>query len=139
MHQPYKILTLLALALLLSLSCKTVTRLVGDSTPWPTDDFSVDRDPLVFEPDALPEAQIGEDYSVDVIVVDPYTPVGEFSLVGELPPGLELKPVEDVDNTAEIRGTPTEAGTYSFIISVWCYGTQVSGQTGEKEYTIVVR
>ena len=36
-------------------------------------------------------------------------------------------------------GVPEESGTYKFIVSVWCYGTNVSGQTGEKEYTLLVK
>jgi len=55
-----------------------------------------------------------------------------------LPPGLELVIVENVADTARITGTPEKAGTFTFTINVWCYGTMVSGQMGSKEYTILV-
>jgi hypothetical protein len=44
----------------------------------------------------------------------------------------------DADYSAWIYGTPTQAGTFPITLSVWCYGTQESGQTGEKQYTIMV-
>jgi hypothetical protein len=42
-------------------------------------------------------------------------------------------------NTIQISGTPTVAGTFSFTIYVWCYGTNVSGQTATQGYTLVVK
>ncbi len=132
MRLSLKIGILLALAALAlaSLSCEAVNRLAQDT---PTS-------PLVFKPDQLPDAQVGKDYSVRVTVEGSRTPVGAFSLQdGQLPPGLALKKVAGVENTAEISGTPTQAGTYQFVIYVWCYGTQRSGQTGQKEYSIVVK
>jgi hypothetical protein len=42
-------------------------------------------------------------------------------------------------NTAKISGTPEETGTFTFTVSVWCYPERFhQGQTGEKEYKIVV-
>jgi hypothetical protein len=41
-------------------------------------------------------------------------------------------------SAVQIHGTPTTPGSYTFTISVWCYGTNVSGQTGDKQYTLVV-
>lgn len=67
------------------------------------------------------------------------TPVGEFWISeGTLPAGLELIKVEDEQDTARISDVPAESGTFTFTVSVWCYGTNVSGQTGAQEYSIVV-
>jgi hypothetical protein len=130
MRRLYKILIILALVGLAGLACEAVT-VFGVDIPSST---------LVFKPEQLPDAQVGVEYSVRVTVEGSRTPVGDFSLKdGEYPPGLELKVVDGVENTAEIKGTPTEAGTYKFVLDVWCYGTNTPGQTGEKEYTIVVK
>ena len=42
-------------------------------------------------------------------------------------------------NTIQISGTPTVSGTFNFTISVWCYGTNVSGQTADQQYVLVVK
>jgi hypothetical protein len=51
---------------------------------------------------------------------------------------LEPVKVEGEDDTAKISGVPEEAGTFTFTVRVWCYGTNVSAQQGEKEYSILV-
>ena len=43
------------------------------------------------------------------------------------------------ENSARIFGVVRESGTYTFKVSVWCYGTNTTGQSGEKEYTLVVK
>ncbi len=97
------------------------------------------RGPLYFHPDALPPAQAGVPYEAKVSTSNNETPAGDFSVSeGALPPGLTLEPLKG-ENAARIFGTPTEAGTYKFKIFVWCYGTNISGQTGEKEYILVVK
>ncbi len=94
---------------------------------------------LKFDPDQLPDAQVGTAYNVEIHVTENRTPVGNFATgAADLPGGLKLEKVEGVEDTARITGVPAEAGTFTFKIRVWCYGTNVSGQTGEKEYTIVV-
>lgn len=94
---------------------------------------------LKFDPDQLPEAQIGTPYEAEIHVTQNRTPVGDFAISeGSLPSGLEFKKVDGVDDTARISGVPQETGTFTFKISVWCYGTNVSGQTGEQEYSLVV-
>ena len=102
--------------------------------------IETERPSLKFDPAGLPEGQVGVTYDVKVTVSENVTPVGEFSLVegSSLPPGLELVRVEGED-AARITGTPTTAGTYTFTLDVWCYGTMVNGQTGAQEYTIVIR
>ena len=101
--------------------------------------FSSSGGELKFEPDRLPDAQTGAAYEAEIHVTENRTPVGDFALSkGSLPVGLELIKVEGEEDTAKIGGVPREAGTFTFTVSVWCYGTNVSGQTGEKEYTLVV-
>jgi hypothetical protein len=111
-------------------------------TPSPTEEpfptFDPVRDALKFEPAALPAAKVGAPYEAEILITQADTPAGDISISeGALPPGLELVKVEDKD-AARITGTPQQAGTYSFTVYVWCYGTQVSGQTGEIKYEIVV-
>jgi hypothetical protein len=101
--------------------------------------FTPPRGPLKFTPDALPDAQLGLPYEVKIAIGDNATPAGEFSISeGTLPAGLSLEKVEGED-AVRISGTPQQAGTFKFKVYVWCYGTNVSGQTGEKEYTLAVR
>jgi hypothetical protein len=86
----------------------------------------------------LPEAEAGVPYEATISISQNRTPVGGISLSeGTLPPGLELVYTQ-AENTGIITGTPTQDGTFAFTISVWCFGTQESGQTGDKQYTIVV-
>jgi hypothetical protein len=99
---------------------------------------AVPADGLVFSPDALPDAHAGVTYETSIHISNNDTPAGGYSIAeGTLPPGLTLEYV-DADYSAWIYGTPTQAGTFPFTLSVWCYGTMVSGQTGEKQYTLNV-
>ena len=92
---------------------------------------------LQFEPDTLPASQMGAPYEAEIRVTQNVTPVGKFSISkGALPAGLELVDIEG--DAAKISGIPEEAGTFTFTVRVWCYGTSVDGQVGEKEYSIVV-
>ena len=94
--------------------------------------------PLKFLPDALPEAQVGTTYDEEIRISLNNTPVGDFFISdGVLPEGLEFTFLEGED-AATVNGTPTEAGTFTFTVSAWCFGTQVSGQTGEKTYSLTV-
>ncbi len=100
--------------------------------------LSTPRGPLKFYPDKLPEAQTGVPYEAKISITQNVTPAGQFSISeGALPKGLTLEKVQSED-TARISGTPAEAGTFSFKIFVWCYGTNVNGQSGEMQYTIIV-
>src|SRR5512143_1253447 len=101
--------------------------------------FTPPRGPLKFAPAVLPEAQVGMPYDARISISDNATPAGAFSISeGTLPGGVTLEKVEGED-AARISGTPQEAGTFTFRVFVWCYGTNVSGQVGEKEYTLTVR
>jgi hypothetical protein len=107
-------------------------------TEEPEPDFGPMGGPLKFSPDTLPDSQVGTAYDAEIRISLNNTPVGDFFISeGELPEGLEFTFL-DGEDAATIVGTPTEAGTYTFTVTVWCFGTQVSGQTGEKTYTLVV-
>jgi hypothetical protein len=129
------------LAVLLILSASIACSLFVPNVQ-PTDDpepyFGPTGGPLKFLPDALPEAQVGTAYDEEIRISLNNTPVGDFFISdGILPEGLEFTFLEG-DDAATVSGTPTEAGTFTFTVSAWCFGTQVSGQTGEKTYTLVV-
>ena len=96
------------------------------------------RPELEFKPDQLPEVQVGQPYQVNILISGNVTPVGNYSISeGALPPGLTLV-MDKTLRIGRISGTPTLAGTFKFTVSVWCLGTNVNGQTGEKQYTLVV-
>jgi hypothetical protein len=97
------------------------------------------RPDLLFAPDKLPDAQVGSSYEVEIQITQNVTPVFIMgALDGALPDGLKLEYTEH-DNFAKITGIPQKAGTYKFKVYADCLGTNVSGQTGEMEYTIVVK
>ncbi|HEX6291400.1 MAG TPA: Ig domain-containing protein [Herpetosiphonaceae bacterium] len=96
------------------------------------------RPALTFSPDALPAARVGQPYTATITVSGNVTPVGGAGVEpGSLPPGLVLQHRNE-DDQIEITGTPEASGTFTFTIDVWCYGTNQSGQTGERSYTLVV-
>ena len=126
------------LALSASLACSLFV-----PTPQPTESpdepyFGPTGGPLKFTPDTLPEAQAGSAYEAKIVISLNNTPVGDFSISeGTLPEGLEFTFLEGED-AATITGTPNESGTFIFTVSAWCFGTQVSGQTGDKSYSLIV-
>jgi hypothetical protein len=98
------------------------------------------RPALQFSPATLPDAQVGSSYAATITVSQAVTPVGGASVQdGALPAGLALALAKEPANTIQISGTPTVAGTFSFTIYVWCYGTNVSGQTATQQYVLVVK
>ena len=98
------------------------------------------RPDLQFSPTSLPDAGVGASYAATITVNQAATPVGGASLQdGALPAGLDLALAKQPVNTIQISGTPTVAGTFSFTISVWCYGTNVNGQTATQQYVLVVK
>ncbi len=120
-----------------TLSCQLFSK--PDSEPTSEPFFQTIRPELVFTPDTLPDAEAGVPYEVTIQISQNETPVGDFQIVeGGLPDGLTYEFVEGEDN-ARIFGMIRESGTYKFKVSVWCYGTNVSGQTREKEYTLLVK
>lgn len=126
--------------LLISVSALACSLFTGGARATQTEasEFEPVAAPLIIEPESLPNAQIGEKYEALIRIAQNVTPVGDMYISnGSLPAGLELTFMQGEDS-AVIGGTATEAGTYSFTLSVWCFGTQVSGQTLDKEYTIIV-
>jgi large repetitive protein len=98
------------------------------------------RPALQFSPVTLADAQVGSSYAATITVSQAVTPVGGASIQdGALPAGLDLVLAKDPANTIQISGTPTVAGTFSFTIYVWCYGTNVNGQTATQGYTLLVK
>ena len=96
------------------------------------------RPALQFTPDKLPDARVGSPYEADILISGNVTPVGDYSIsAGVLPAGLSLVMDQHL-RIGRISGTPTESGMFKFTVSVWCLGTNVNGQTGEKQYTLVV-
>jgi hypothetical protein len=97
---------------------------------------------LRFSEDQLPAGVANEPYVVSIFISGNRTPVGGASVSsGELPDGLAVDVATGAQgalSAVQIHGTPTTPGSYTFTISVWCYGTNVSGQTGDKQYTLVV-
>ncbi len=101
--------------------------------------FSQPRGVLQFHPESLPAAQVDVPYEANITITDNSTPVGEFSVPeGALPVGLTLEKVQGKD-TARLYGTPQQSGTFKFTVFVWCSGTNVSGQLGQKEYSLIVK
>jgi Putative Ig domain len=93
---------------------------------------------LRFSPRKLLDATVGVPYAARFSITENSTPVGGVDAPApQLPPGLSLTFARS-DEAGELRGVPTRAGVYKFTVSAWCYGTNFSGQTGEREYTLVV-
>jgi len=127
----------LLLALVVSPACIMFTG-SATATPPAQPDFEPLRDALVIEPAALPAARKGDVYAAEIHITKNVTPVGDMLIkTGQLPAGLQFVFLKGKD-AAQISGIPEEAGTFTFTLYVWCYGTMVSGQTLEKEYKIVV-
>lgn len=126
------------------LACSLVNGVTTPPTPTSDYIFTPSTVVLKIEPASMPDGEVGAAYEVEIRVSDAVTPVNSMSIPnGALPPGLELEfPLEDPSddrNRATIRGIPEEAGTYRFTVSVSCFATMVSGQTGQREYVIVVK
>jgi hypothetical protein len=99
---------------------------------------SRDGSALTFSPDQLPPGRVGERYEATITISENETPVGEVYISqGELPPGLSLFHNRG-ESTAAISGVPQRAGSFAVTVSAWCYGTNVAGQTGQREYELHV-
>ncbi len=132
------VLSIVPLMAMAAVSCRLTAGITPTPQPEATEDFGPTPGPLTFAPDILPAARAGVMYEAEIRITENVTPVGEFSVSkGTLPAGLELVFVEGED-AAIISGIPEGAGVSTFAVSVWCFGTQVSGQSGDKEYTLIV-
>lgn len=94
---------------------------------------------LVFSPSKLSDAQIGQPYEVRIVISGNSTPLNTlFISDGQLPQGLALTH-QRTDDFAIITGTPQQAGQFKFTIRATCLGTNLSGQTGQQDYMLVVK
>ena len=132
----FTLLAALTIALV-SFACSLFSQ--GETaTPTPDYIFEPVTTPLKIEPDSLPDARTGAEYVVEIRVSDNVTPVSNVSVSdGALPAGLELA-FASQDDGITIIGIPEETGTFTFTVFVSCFGTMVSGQTGQREYTLTV-
>ncbi len=93
---------------------------------------------LVFTPDKLPDAKVGQVYQTTITVTKNDTPVFQMGLAeGGLPAGLSFM-FNEGKNSATISGIPTAAGTFKFTVGAACYGTSVNGQTGSQPYLLTI-
>jgi hypothetical protein len=91
---------------------------------------------------SLPDGRVGAAYNDAVLAggVQPIpgvvgaTPPAWYIFSGRLPNGLSL----DV-NTGAIRGTPTVAGTFTFVVSIAHNTGAVSSGSISREFTITIR
>ena len=114
------------------LTCGAATALLGGCTPS-------SHPALTFTPDKLPAAHVGQRYDQQIHIGNARTPVDSVTITsGRLPAGLTLTKLPGDANTAEISGTPTAAGTASFTVQVYCFGTNTTGQSGKRDYTLTV-
>lgn len=102
------------------------------------------KDSLVFLPDSLPSGKVGKQYEANIKIKNNNTPVSWFKLLeGSIPTGLSLNECGIEEHPCEedfkLIGVPKQSGTFEFKIGVSCFGTNVSGQSGNKTYTLVIR
>jgi hypothetical protein len=118
-------------AVRLMIACAVALAVVLGCTP---------RSPLEFSPATMPDAGVGTPYAATITVGNAATPVGGASVQdGALPAGLVLELAKQPENTIQISGIPTVTGSFSFSVYVWCYGTNVAGQTATQQYVLVVK
>ncbi len=96
-------------------------------------------DALVFSPDTLPPAQVGQPYTATLTLSNQRTPAFMFDADHKtIPPGLTTQFNQD-KQTLTFGGTPTQAGQFKITVYAHCYGTNISGQSGEKVYALDVK
>lgn len=135
-NKPLRVLSSVSL-LILSLACATLTGVTATPTPDPYE-FEPVTTPLRFEPESLPKGQARAKYEADIRIRDNVTPLSSvFISGGTLPAGLEFEFTSGASG-ATISGVPEETGRFTITVFVTCFGTMVSGQTGQMEYTIIV-
>jgi hypothetical protein len=102
-------------------------------------DRGIVEPPLVFSPDTLPAAQVGQAYAVAISVSGNDTPVASMQVEGGVLPAGVVLAHQSAMSEGQLAGTPTEAGTFAFTIRAACFGTNHPGQEGSKVYVLVVR
>ena len=87
-----------------------------ESTPWTK--LTPGKEKVTLVPAKLAKGAVGTTYGV-IVAAQGSNGAPVFSLEsGSLPPGLTLTPDADYHSAADISGTPTKAGTYSFTLKV---------------------
>jgi len=85
--------------------------------------------PLAIEtPSPLPNGTVGKAYSIPLRAQGGQTPYVWTVSTGNVPPGLQ------VGSSGSLTGTPTQAGNYSFTLTV----NDATGQTDSVTYAIVI-
>jgi hypothetical protein len=94
------------------------------------------RAALGVRPDGLAPGRVGRAYEALVTVSNNRTPLGGGAITaGALPPGIAIDRAVN-GASLPLRGTPTQAGDFSFELTLWCYGTNFPGQTAAKKYVM---
>jgi len=120
-HNRLVVISAAVMILLTTISCQIL------NTPY-----------LGFIPNAMPKGQVGVYYYAIIKITNNETPAGEFSIsAGNLPKGLIFQRLAGQDAVL-ISGVPQESGAFHFLLNVWCYGTNHTGQTGTKDYVIPI-
>jgi hypothetical protein len=101
----------------------------------PLDPYGCDnREPLALDDRALEDGAVGVAY--DAVIVDAFfNDVAPATEGDALPPGLAI---EEVDGRFRLRGTPTEAGTFTFTLEATEPSTQCSGLSDTFDVTVEI-
>ena len=96
---------------------------------------------LKITPETLPPAILNQPYNVELTVSEYQLPISNFNLSsGQLPKGLEFLPSKSDlhDDTATIKGIPTEVGSFPITVNAGTFRTQCSPQEGIQNYSIKI-
>lgn len=107
---------------------------IDESTPWAK--IHGPKTTISVRPASLPRATVGAAYS-EKIAAQASNGDPTFSVIsGSLPPGLTLTPDSVYHSAADLAGTPTTAGTYTFTVGVT--DTASPADAGSRTYKFVV-
>lgn len=105
--------------------------------------FCEGRGELAIQDIAMADARLDQAYDQKIEIIEeesggPFGAILGLELAetsDPLPPGLQLE--RDTDsNDFHLRGTPTAAGAYSFVLHITEPGTQCAGRVGD--FTVLV-
>ena len=89
---------------------------------------------LALNPATLPDGLIGQSYFASISTTGGSPPMTYSISSGALPPGLTIAAVTGATTSADITGTTTATGTYSFVVQV----QDATGATATQKYNILV-